>query len=307
MVGEIIGPYGLGASLISLFLPIAFGFSIGTYYLMRSRYLMAMRKETKDLEKEFGSALFQLGNRLGDGLPAEIAFAKVAETMEGTQSGKFFSRVTQNIQRLGMGVEEAIFGEKHGALLKTPSAIIESSMKVFIESVKKGPKVAAEALINISRYIKEIHRVDERLKDLLADIIGSMKSQIAFMAPAISGIVIGITSMITTIMGRLKVQAAELASAETGSRVGLFGELFGDGIPTYYFQIVVGMYVVQIVLILTILTNGIQNGQDKLNEEYLIGTNLKRSTLLYCGISLVVMMIFNIIAGQVVGKAAGMG
>jgi len=34
--------------------------------------------------------MFQLGNRLGDGIPAEIAFAKVAETMKGTTSGDFF-------------------------------------------------------------------------------------------------------------------------------------------------------------------------------------------------------------------------
>ena len=133
----------------------------------------------------------------------------------------------------------------------------------------------------------------------MADIVGSMKSQINFMAPAISGIVIGITSMITTIMGSLKEQAATMATG--GARGGMVLELFGDSIPTYYFQLVVGIYVVQIIFILTVLTNNIMNGTDKLNEEYMLGSNMRRSTLLYCGITLVVMLVFNMIASRVVG------
>ena len=67
-----------------------------------------IRENTKALEKEFAAALFQLGNRLADGLPAEIAFDKVANTMENTVSGSFFRAISANIRRLGMGVEEAI-------------------------------------------------------------------------------------------------------------------------------------------------------------------------------------------------------
>jgi hypothetical protein len=76
-------------------------------------------------------------------------------------------------------------------------------------------------------------------------------------------------------------------------------DLFGRGIPTYYFQIIVGIYVVQIVYILTILTNGIENGADKLNERYELGNNLINSTLMYVLTSLAVMLLFNIIAAQI--------
>ena len=246
---------------------------------------------------EFASALFQLGNRLGDGLPVEIAFSKVANTMQGTVSGSFFELVSMNIRRLGMSVKNAIFDPVHGALITYPSNLIESSMKVLVQSVKKGPVVAAQALTNISRYIKEIHKVNERLRDLMADIVSSMNSQIKFLAPAIAGIVIGITSMVTEILGKLGVQL-ESVTAGTSQTAGLVG-IFGDGIPTYFFQIIVGLYIVQITYILTILVNGIENGSDKLNERYQLGKNLIRSTLLYCIISLSVMVTFNIIASQI--------
>jgi len=70
--------------------------------------------------------------------------------------------------------------------------------------------------------------------------------------------------------------------------------------PTYYFQIIVGFYVVQIGFILTILVNGIENGEDKLNEKFTLGQNMTRSTLLYCVLAFVVMLLFNLIAANVV-------
>jgi hypothetical protein len=297
------GPFGLGAAVISLFIPLGIGLWIGLYYKLRSKDVYKIRERAKQLELEFAAALFQLGNRLGDNLPVEIAVEKVSSTMEGTISGNFFKLVSMNQRRLGMGIEDAIFDKKHGALVSFPSSMIESSMKVLTQSIKKGPRIAAQALTNVSRYIKEIHKVNERLKDIMADIISSMKSQISFLAPAIAGVVIGITSMVTTILSKLGQQLADVTSSlgsesAAGGVEGLL-TLFGEGLPTYQFQIIVGLYVVQIVYILTIMAHGIENGADKLNEEFLLGRNLLKSTMLYCTIALIVMIMFNMIAGAI--------
>jgi hypothetical protein len=305
--GEVVGPFGMGASLLSLCLPLGLAFSIGLYFKLRSKNVMKIRNETKKLEDEFASALFQLGNRLGDGLPAEIAFQKVAQTMPDTVSGNFFNVVATNIAKLGMGVREALFNPRTGAIVYFPSNIIQSSMKVLVEGIKKGPIIAAHALLNISRYIKEIHKVNERLKDLMADVISDMKSQIAFLTPAIAGIVIAITSMITYILGTLAGNISNLGSSEISGNITDIASMFGVGLPTYYFQIVVGLYVFQIVYILTILANGIENGADKLQERYSLGANLIRSTLLYVGLSFVMMIVFNLIASRIVDVAGVVG
>ena len=178
-------------------------------------------------------------------------------------------------------------------------------MKVLVESSRKGPQVASNALMNVSTYIKEIHKVDERLQDLMADIISSMKAQIKFMSPVISGIVIGITSMVTTIIGKLSIQLTkfqEQGSSDMGGGMANIPFLFGNGVPTYYFQIVVGLYVVQLIFILTILTNGIENGADKLNERFELGRNLIGGTILYCIVTLIITLIFNIIASQILSS-----
>ena len=297
------GPFGLGSAILGFFVILSLGLGIGLYYKLRSKNVIKIRDRAKELEQEFASALFQLGNRIGDNIPAEMAVGKVADLMEGTTSGNFFQLVSQNIRKLGMSVKEAIFDPKHGALAFYPSSLIESSMKVLIESVKKGPQIAAQALMNVSRYIKEIHTVNERLRDLMSDIISSMNSQIKFLTPVISGIVIGITSMISAIIGKLGKQVDSLKQCATGASgiPDLFD--FKVGIPPYYFQIIVGIYVIQIIYILTVLSNGIQNGSDKLSERFNLGVNMVRGTLLYAFIGLAVTILFSMIASTILNRS----
>jgi len=299
--GQVIGPYGLGASLLSLFLPLGLGLGFGLYYKWKTSNLTKLKDETAKLEEEFASALFQLGNRLADGIPAEIAFSSVAKVMQGSQSGRFFEMVSANIIKRGMGVESAIFDKEYGAIHNFPSSIIESSMKVFIESSKKGPLIASQALITVAEYIKSMHRVDERLQDLMADILSSMKSQISFLTPVISGIVVGITSMISQILGSLSEKVAEFNQGTDNaiSAAGILSMFGSGGVPTYYFQAIVGLYVVQITFVLSILISGIQHGADKISEMEVLGKNLLISTLLYIVIAGLFTIGFSFIAGSV--------
>lgn len=300
-----LGPFGVGATILSLIAVAAFGVGLGLYFSLRAKNVIKIREETRNLEDEFSSALFQLGNRLGDGLPAEIAFAKVSQNMQGSISGEFFNLVERNMTKLGMGLEQALFDSKVGAVTTYPSKVIASSMKVLVESAKKGPKIAAQALLSMSRYIKEIHTVEERLKDLMAEVLSSMNSQIKFLTPAIAGIVVGITSMISTILTKLAAQLGQFAQGgEPGMMTGVLS-IFGVGIPTFHFQIVVGIYIVQITYILVVLANGIDNGADKLAERYSLGKNLIRSTLLYCIIAGSVVILFNAFAAGILNSALG--
>ncbi len=298
------GPFGIGALILSFFIPAGLAIGLGLYYRMKSRKLIELRDETKALESEFASSLFQLGNRIGDGIPAELAFNKVSQTMESTPSGNFFKIVDINIRQLGMSMEEAIFNEKNGAILAYPSSLIESSMEILLESSKKGPMIVSQSLISISTYVDKIHKVAERLKDLLAEVISSMKSQISFLTPAIAGIVVGISAMIVNIIVALNTKITSFAlEAGTGgvsdaSNLATVVDLFKINgiIPGYHFQIVVGIYVVELAFILTILQNGIENGSDKVNEQHLLGKNIIKSFLLYALIAIIVTVLFSSMA-----------
>jgi len=296
--GQVYGPFGLGALLLSFALPFGLALSLGTYYSSKTKHLLKIREETKKLEKEFSSSLFQLGTRIGDGIPAESAFKDIASTMTGTPTGGLFSKINNNLRKLGMSLRAAIFDRERGALKDYPSPLVESSMEVLVESSKKGPSIVSQSLISISNYVNSVQEVGERLKDLLSDIISSMKSQISFMAPVISGIVVGIGSMMVGVISKLSdltnVDTSSAAALELGNIGGLFDKF--NTIPSYFFQIIVGIYVVQIVYVLTVLSNGIENGADKLSEQHRLGKNLIRSVILYSIVALIVVLLFNQLA-----------
>ncbi|MEK6951777.1 MAG: hypothetical protein AABX29_02070 [Nanoarchaeota archaeon] len=307
-----VGPYGLWSMVLSLFVPlgVAFGFAFTYYY--QTRKLMNIRKNSKKLDLEFSGAIFQLGNRVADGIPVESSFGKVAESMVGTPTGDFFRIVDTNVRRLGMSVKEAIFNKENGGIIYFPSSLIKTSMKVLIESAKKGTSIVAKSLLTISDYVNRVHAIDERLKDLLADILSSMKSQISFLTPMIAGIVVGVTSLMINIINGLTEALSQTSGAggeEAAQTVaGVGGGLGGilnvlnikDIIPGFQFQIVIGIFVVEVVIILTILSSGIENGIDKLFEKNKIAKNLMIAVGLYLVISLVAILLFSVLASGII-------
>ena len=309
--GGFVGPFGLGAVLLSLFIPIGVSLFFISSYKAKTQRLLKTRDNTKALEDEFASSLFQLGNRLGEGIPAEMAFGRVAESLRGTPTASFFSTVNSNIQQFGMSVKQAVFNPVRGAIIQFPSRLINTSMEIMLESVKKGLEVAARALMSISQYVKNIHKVNERLKDLLADIISSMKSNMNFLAPLLAGIVVGLAAMITAILNRLQsmltagVLSQESALGGLGS-VGAITTMFDvtKMIPPYYLQIAVGIYLVEIVFILTKTLVSVESGVDQLGEKAGIAENLKKSISLYSIASLIAILALSILAGVAVSGMA---
>ncbi len=301
VIGEYnFGPYGLYPGILSLFIPLAFGLGIGYYFFYKYRNLIHLRDKTKQLEKEFPSATFQLGNRIGEGISIEFSFGIVAENLKGTESGKFFEKIDKNIKFSGMSVEKAIFDEEKGAINDYPSDLIISSMKIMIKAIDKGPEIASRTLVDLSKYLTELHMAHERLIDLLAESLSSMKSQKNFLAPVISGIVVAIVSLITSIMGNLNKQISNLDSGYAASGMtGGFenaGSLLGYGIPTYLFQIPVGLYMISLIIILTIVILDLEEGEDKILKKYSIGLGLKSGMIKYLIVTGLGILLFGIIS-----------
>ncbi len=291
--GKLVGPFGPLSLVLSLFVPlgIALFFVIGNK--MRTKELIKSRDKYKEVENEFTSSLFQLGNRIGDGNPAEIAFAKVSESTKGTATEGFFRIVNENVQQLGMSLEQALFNARRGAVIFYPSQLIATSMQILVESVKKGLKVAARSLMSISEYVKNIRKIDERLNDLLADIVSDMKSNMTFLAPLLAGIIVGLSGMITTILGSLSAMfnsgdfGGEGLAAAGGLQniLGIFQ--IEKMLPTYWLQLAVGIYLIEIVFILTSTLVTIKSGRDPLQQTSENGKNLRTSILLYFVVALV--------------------
>ncbi len=303
-LGAKVGPFGTVALFLSLLVPLSFALFFGIAYRMKTKEIIKARDSSKDLEKEFVNSLFTLGNRIGDGVPAEIAFAKVAESTKGQKTQEFFQIVNSNIQSMGMGLDEAIFNKRRGALIYFPSTLIATSMRILVESVKKGLSIASQSLMSISQYIKNIQRINERLKDLLADVISDMKSNMTFLAPLLAGIVVGLAAMITSILGIL----SNLITQGLGTmELGPFGQIGGimrifeisSMIPPYYLQIFIGIYIIQITFILSKTLVSVDAGEDKIKEMNETGKNLLIATGFYLVASFIAVLALSLLAGVV--------
>lgn len=300
-----VGPFGPGAVLLSLFIPISAALFFMIAYSLKTKDLVKTREDTKVLEEEFTNSLFQLGNRLGDGIPAEIAFAKVAESTRGQKTEGFFAIVNQNIQQLGMSVDRAIFDSKRGAIVYYPSPLIATSMKILVEAVKKGLKVAARSLMSISEYVKNIQKINQRLRDLLAEIVSDMKSNMTFLAPLLSGVVVGLSTMITLILSRLQdmqLSAGQVPSGIVGTIPNLFN--IKEMIPPYFMQLSIGIYLVEIVFILTTALVTVEAGKDILKEKSELSKNLRRGIALYIITAFISIVALNALAAFAVSGLA---
>jgi Flp pilus assembly protein TadB len=281
-----VGPFGILGVILSLFIPLSIASFFSISYKLKTKEIIKARKETKELEKEFTSTLFQLGNRLGDGVPAERVFSRVAESSQGQKTQSFFYLVNQNIQQMGMPIDQAVFNPQRGAIIYYPSAIISTSMKILIESVKKGLKIAARAMMSISDYVKNIQKINDRLRDLLAEVVSDMRSNMVFLAPLLSGIIVGLTSMIAVILNKLKSLSdltsggAEIAGiGSIGNIVNLFD--ITSVVPPYFVQVSIGIYLVEIIFILTGTLVTVDSGKDELQEKNELSRNLKKGITLY--------------------------
>jgi hypothetical protein len=272
-------------------------------YKDKTKKLIKEREKTKQLEDEFNNSLFQMGNRLGNNVPPELVFGKVAESNKSLMTGDFFSRVNYNIRQMGMSVEKAIFDSRKGALIFYPSDLIATSMRILVEASKKGLKIAAISLISISEYVKNLQKITERLKDLLAEISSEMKSNMTFLAPLLSGIVVGLALMITAILNKLNLASLSGESIEGIGNIQNIVDIFQvqNMIPPYYLQIAIGVYLIQMIFILTRTLVTIDAGEDKLEETYKIGSNLKTGMLFYFFTSLLATVVLFILSSVVLG------
>jgi len=300
--GGVVGPFGMGALLLSMFIPLGIGLFFSISFKGKTEELMKERVKTRELEKEFNNSLFQLGNRMGNGVPSELVFAMVAESSRGLRTEDFFRRVNYNIQQMGMSVDKAIFDKNRGAINYYPSDLIATSMRILIEASKKGLKIAAVSLMSISQYVKNIQKITDRLRDMLASIISDMKSNMTFLAPLLSGAVVGLAAMIISILNKLNL--AELSEAGGIGNIGSIMSMFEitKMIPPYYLQIAIGIYLVQIIYILTGTLVAVDSGEDKLEKMNKSGINFTRGVLFYFITAFVATVALFILTSVVLGN-----
>jgi len=230
------------------------------------RELFSIRK----LEDEFPDALFQLGSRIGEGLPVEAAMARTAETMRRTEVASLFRRISFALRITRASLDEVLFGPK-GILLHHPSRTVSATMNMVVESVKKDPVTAGHTIVGISHYLKDLKKVDHDIRMQLASIMDTMRATAMLFAPLVMGITAALYITLTGVTEGLNIG---------GAAFGLSAAV-KQSIPSPVFVSIIGIYLMLTVIILIHFTSGMRQAGDTVERKWDIGTALPVAMALF--------------------------
>ncbi len=288
----------------SLSITAGLGLAIGVVLYIGGLERKKAEEEIRNIEKQFPTALFQLGNKISGGTPIELALKQARESTEEMEISGLFSYTLRNITEMGMTFDEAVFDEDYGALRHYPSQMIHTVMKAIMESSEKGTKMASMAMMTISRYLENIHRTQEKLNDLMEETTTTILMLGYLLAPIVSGVAVGMSQTIITAMFELSesfddsiagTPEGDVGDADTAAAGADFSGILGDldaAIPPEVLQFVVGIYLIQLLWILGTFYTKISVGENKTERNIFVGKILISGVFFYSITLLIVSLLF---------------
>jgi hypothetical protein len=274
----------LGSFRVFLFMVfgLLIGFSLALSIYLYGKYSARkkVQDEIREMENEFKDALYVLASRLGENRPMEDALRSSIEFLpKSAVAHKIFRRVLDNITQLGMTIDAAIFDSNYGAVRDVPSETIRGGMRILVDSVQLGVNVAAISLINLAMQIRNAQKIDTMLRRLLEDVTTMLKTMGTFIAPIVLAVVTSLQRVIlTSLTSNCGDQSAGAVANGATSVPGVSGSLGGSGISSVFcnidpksavspgeFTLVMGIYVIQVVILLTYFNAQIEDSNNKLH------------------------------------------
>jgi Flp pilus assembly protein TadB len=311
-VSYIIGASGLPPSQDDVFgsltIVIGIALSLMLYFYFNSFQKTAIRNKIASVEDEFSNAAYILSNVLSEGKPLEIAIVRTGEKMKNSAIADFFETIESNIKNLGLSIKDAIFDPMEGALKLYPSVLVHSIMRILISTSEESTIAASISMAHVGKYTKSIHSINEKIKDILSDTVSSVGFQANFIAPLITGVVVGLSTMIFLIINNLSGQLSGISgsgsglSGATGMNLDfVLGFLnMSTTIKIWAFQPIVGIYLIIVVLLMVYLINKIEFAGDNIYFMNKASKTLFLSIALYLIVVTVTTLIFNGLAGVAV-------
>ncbi len=290
--------------MMSLFIILGVGIGLAVYLFLSNFQRVRVEDDIRHIESEFELALFQLGNRISTGTPTEVAIERSIDDMKDLKIAGLFQLVLRNIRMFGMTFENALFDQEAGAMRFYPSRMVRNIMLTVTETARKGVSYAAESMLKISRYLANIRETQEFLRDILSETVSSMKFQAYFLTPIITGLIVSMTSVITKILGAL---GRYLETVGFGDQLGVvnvagaFGNMKAST-PPELFQLIVGVYLIEVIFILVLFMTKISIGENKTQQYYQTGIMLMVSLVVYTIVALLGDTMFGGIIGEAIAN-----
>lgn len=268
---------------MSLLVILAIACALSVYFILSTYQRIRMQDEIRNIEQQFELALFQLGNRISGGTPPELAMEKSISDVKDLEIAGLFRIALRNIRNLGMTFYDSFFNKEYGALKYYPSKLIRNIMYAVIDTARKGVIYASETMLRISRYLKNVRETQEYIRELLSETTSSMKFQAYFLTPVITGLIVSMADIIIQVLVYLGEYLEGMVGSEEFPGFISIGEVFGGAPSTTpaMFQLIVGIYAIEVIIILAVFLTKISEGENKISQWYLAGKMLLTGIFIY--------------------------
>ncbi len=224
------------AIFIGLWLVVAAALA---YLVPGLRALERRRRTIAKLEAEFPDALFILGSRIAEGVPAERALQMTADATRGSEVSALLGRILRALQTSREGLEEVLFS-REGVLRDVSSRAIHAAFRMVVEVSRKDPATAGKTIVETSAYLRDLRQMDREIHRDLSSVVDAMQTTGAFFAPIVLGVTCALYGLLTRAFSRIVVL----------------------GLSPATFLGVVGVYLILAVAVITYFRVGIAHGRD---------------------------------------------
>jgi hypothetical protein len=161
-----------------------------------------------------------------------------------------------NIFKYKLDYHNSLFNYSEGIFNLFPFPLVKTTMLGFFKNIKTNYKYSADIIYFINEDIKKLNYLKNNLSE---DIKNSfyIKEKFDFGLYLIISFLLSLYIIIISFLGKLGSQMREL-QAGSGGAGGLI-ELFSQGLPPYYLQLILGLYIIQIIIIMSYAKNIIFN------------------------------------------------
>jgi hypothetical protein len=256
--------------------------TVTLYCLSVYRPYKKVRDEMKQMEKEFSDALYILGKRISEEKSPEESFLYASQTMEGAQIAEVFRQTSYNLTAMHTNLHDALYSDEFGSLQHVYSDRIKAILRLFVEGTQKSQRAVSASLIRIADHLKQLQGVENKIKDMLYELTSTLRSTVTVFAPLIAGVTLAITTLISRILASLSWNMAEESVTGLSPTFSGISEAFiVENVRPEYFVLVIGIYLVELVFLLTRFTNGINEGDDKATYMYSLGKNMPMAIIVF--------------------------
>ncbi|MEM5879221.1 MAG: hypothetical protein QXU74_01885 [Candidatus Aenigmatarchaeota archaeon] len=284
LVSDLTTP-ALTASLFLLILIIIFTLPLILY----TGNIIEKMKKIRRIESELDSVLLQISHSLKIGTPFEKSIISLSARSKIFEIEELFKDLKENIL-LGKSLNSALFDKNIGIVKKYNSVMLTSIFRIIADISSKGSAFLSQALETISRHLKKLSLLQNKIEDLVSDNVSTIKFMSFFLNPIVAGVATALGLIIMGILVSLSISMGKIMPQEVSGIPSIGFPMLevwkAARVSPAIFQLVIGIYLIEISIISGILVVGLETGFD-----YIVWINYTSKILL---ISIIIFVIFSI-------------